>query len=162
MARLGPDTLEVVQKTLHQSKIGRTASSTDLWAAFRDVVSQIQECIFVLDGFDKYSQTDDCRAGFLQDLKTRVAHTASRIIVASRDEPDIRSELTSTNPYSAEPTLLWYRISQDDTHADINLYSKSLVDSKLQKKDNSFRRDLAAHLTHRCEGMFLWIRMQEA
>ena len=111
----------------------------------------------MLNGFEEYSSTDGCRAKFLWDLKTQVAYTASRIIVASRDEPDIRSELTSTNPFSAETTLLWYRISQDDTHADINLYSKSMADSKLQKKDNLFQRELTTHLAYRCEGMFWWI-----
>ena len=162
ISRLNQNSLGLVQgEIINPSYLGRVVSSTEIWAAFGNIVSGIRDCVFVLDGFDEYSHASGWRNGFLKNLKTQLAQTASRVLVVSRDEPDIRSELASTDHSTVELRLMWYYISKDDTHADLSLYSKNMVYQKLPKKDGLFQDELASHLTELCEGMFLWIKLLE-
>lgn len=56
--------------------------------------------------------------------------------------------------------LFEHEISQEDVHLDIDLFSRSVVDQKLPKKDDALRADLAQKMTAKCCGMFLWIYLQ--
>ena len=161
MVRINQDTLGLIRDSLQRGEGSRVASQTEIWAVFEIIVSQIPGCTFVLDGLDEYSRFDECRVEFLANLKKAVAGTTTRILVASRDEGDIRSELDPVYQNSVEQTLLKCRISKDDIQADIALYSKHTVDKKLSRKDESIRKELAMRLAQKCDGMFLWIKMQE-
>jgi hypothetical protein len=41
------------------------------------------------------------------------------------------------------------------------LFSRSIVDRKLGKKDEKMRAILVRRMVERCEGMFLWMEMPE-
>lgn len=163
------DSLRSAQKYWRsQQKRNRLASKKDLWALFRSLVVSVPNCIFIVDGLDECTpenhyggsgQTDN-RENFLSELKNSTAHTKSRILVVSRDEIDIRSQLHPTVIGPMQQTMLEIKISNDDVHHDIELFSKSVVESKLPKKALDFRNELSARITEKCDGNFLWIRMQ--
>ncbi len=158
MAQLDPNVLQLV---LRQSKVEGKASSSVVWSLFRSVVSENNNLAFVLDGFDEYSKLEDTRTDFLQKLKETIEQTTTRILITSREETDITAELSPTVSQDAGQVMLQIRISNDDVQGDIALFSRDVVDKKLPKKDESLRKDLAEELTAKCNGMFLWIKLQQ-
>jgi ankyrin repeat protein len=145
-----------------------SASQSDLWRILRFIVNHVPNCIFVIDGFDECKLSDEklrkagnTREQFLAELKNAVAHTTTRVLLMSRDEVDIRSQMSPDVTNSTKETIYEYNISLNDVRSDIHLFSKSIVDNKLFKKDNTFREELANLMADRCMGMFLWIKLQE-
>ena len=137
------------------------ASESDIWSIFGSIVSQNCDYAFVLDGFDEYDRLDDVRTKFLQRLKKAIKGTATRLLILSRDETDIKAELSPQIVEHAGLVILQCKVSREDVRHDISLFSKSIVDKKLPKKDNYFRQNLAEQLTEKCEGMFLWVKLQQ-
>ncbi|KAF2818037.1 hypothetical protein CC86DRAFT_310117, partial [Ophiobolus disseminans] len=158
MAQLDSDVLGLVQKHV---VAGQRASEPIVWSLFRCIVSGIRGCAFALDGFDEYSRARNARARFLRELKEATAGTASRILIMSRNETDIESELSTNTDEEAGHIIAQCRITKEDVQNDVSLFSKSVVDEKLPKKDDRLRQDLAERLTKKCEGMFLWIKLQQ-
>ncbi len=78
------------------------ASRADIWELFRFIASIIPNYTFVVDGLDECLRSyDDLggdgtnnRKGLLTELKSSVKNTRSRVMIVSRDEGDIRSELS--------------------------------------------------------------------
>lgn len=136
------------------------ATPTEVWTLFKAVASCLSEFVFVVDGFDECSwndlDRDGARKDFLVQLKDSIAGTSCRIALFSRNEVDIRSEIVEL------PGLKVYthRIEKEDVKDDITTLSQSIVDSKLPNKDMAVRSDLASQMAHRCDGMFLWLRLQ--
>jgi ankyrin repeat protein len=83
-------------------KVASIASESQVWSIFASIADNISPCTFVLDGLDECVKAGDRRADFLSQLKRSVAHTASRLLIVSRDEPDIRSELCAASPAAAD------------------------------------------------------------
>jgi ankyrin repeat protein len=158
IAQLDSDVLEFVQEHLDA---GQRASESSVWSIFATIVSANRNYTFVLDGFDEYSREDNIRATFLHKLKDVTGGTLSRILIASRKETDIEAELSPGKAEVAEYVLLQCKITKTDIWSDISLFSKCVVDEKLPKKDDRLRQDLAGQLAEKCEGMFLWIRLQK-
>ena len=158
IAQLDSDILELLRG---HSEAGQRASDSDVWSIFGSVVSHNCNYAFILDGFDEYNRSDDVRTEFLQRLKKAIKGTTIRILILSRDETDIRAELSPEMAQETGQITFQCRISQEDVRHDISLFSRSVVDKKLPKKDNSLRQNLAGQLAERCEGMFLWIKLQQ-
>jgi hypothetical protein len=57
--------------------------------------------------------------------------------------------------------MLECKFSKKNTQADITLYSKMVVAKKLLRKDESLRQELATLMAEKCEGRFLWIKLQQ-
>lgn len=122
----------------------------------------------MVDGLDECAQRDsswkpgtiDNRENFLSELKNSTTNTASRILVVSRDEIDIKYQLHPVMNDSIQRTLLEIKISKDDVHHDIALFSKATVDKKLPEKTPEFRNELAAYITEKCDSNFLWVKLQ--
>ncbi|KAH8879064.1 hypothetical protein GQ53DRAFT_856395 [Thozetella sp. PMI_491] len=137
-----------------------TATRATIAKLFRDIVQVVPCCTFVLDGLDECSwigQGDGGSgsvAGFLDTVLQAVAGTTTRILVVSRDEYEIRSVLGS-----AGATEL--RICPEDVGSDLSLYARSIVDKRLPRKDEVTKGDLAQKMARRCDGQFLWLRLQE-
>ncbi|KAF2182975.1 hypothetical protein K469DRAFT_217806 [Zopfia rhizophila CBS 207.26] len=161
IAQAEPDTLELVRGYCERDGAGSTASESDIWSVFHSIMSQKRNYSLFLDGFDEYTRLDDGRAQFLHKLKKAAERTASRIPVSSRDESDIKTELYPDTSQVTGYVLLQCRISREDVRHDITLYSRSVVDKKLPKKDENLRQSLARQLADKCEGMFLWIKLQQ-
>ncbi|KFY82736.1 hypothetical protein V500_10357, partial [Pseudogymnoascus sp. VKM F-4518 (FW-2643)] len=149
-----------------QTKDGHIASRTAIMNLFKLIVGSIPHCTFVLDGLDECAwlegnpkvTDEDGRTGFLTSLNDIIAKTATRIMVVSRDEADIRSGIYSIRP---NQTVYEHTISPADVQSDVSLFSKSIVNKKLKNKDEMVRNDLSQRIVDRSNGMFLWVKMQE-
>ncbi|KAL9596193.1 MAG: hypothetical protein Q9179_004702 [Wetmoreana sp. 5 TL-2023] len=151
------------QNTTHQ------ASENDLWELFQSIMTHLPDCVFVVDGFDEYYRAgsrksnvgQSLRTDFLARLKMSLATTSCRVLLVSRDEVDIRSQLSSSNQYPSGLTMYERMISVEDVQSDVEVFSRSIVDNKLSNKDDVLREEIAALMAKRCEGMFLWIKLHQ-
>ncbi|KAK2016068.1 ankyrin-1, partial [Colletotrichum eremochloae] len=155
---------EAALDVVYKRRLGQheqVAARATLVRLFREVVQTVPFCSFVLDGLDECTRLGESRGGansvarFLIELKQAVADTTARIMVISRNEPEIRHGL------SQFPGFAEYRISPEDVHADNIAYSRSIVDNKLSNKDDSTRYSIAQKMAIRCNGQFQWLKMQE-
>ena len=149
--------LNLVQTALYQHSLGRVISAADVWILFGRVLSQLQNCVFVLDGLDEYDVHS--RQDFLINLKNQLAWKGAKVLVTSRDESDIRIELGSSLADTPGLSFSSYRVAKSDTQSDIRLLSNNIIDRKLPKQDTNFRSKLATTLTDRCDGIFLWVQL---
>jgi ankyrin repeat protein len=146
-----------------------SASSFDIWETFTTILSCVPDCTLIVDGLDECTQTENSgrtveenvRQDFLINLKKSLMSTSARLLVISRDEVDIRSEMSSNVENPMEQTMYECSISKDDVQPDIALFSRSIVDRKLSNKDDLLRKELATQMTEKSNGMFLWIKLQE-
>jgi ankyrin repeat protein len=161
IARIDSDALDLVRGYRERSESGWLASETDIWTVFESIISLKRKYALFLDGFDEYARLDDVRAQFLQKLKKTAQGTTTRILMTSKNETDIKTELAPGTSQTAGIVMLKCEISKEDVRDDTALYSQSLVDRKLPKKDEALRKDLALQLAERGAGMFLWIKLQQ-
>ncbi|KAF4503554.1 ankyrin [Fusarium agapanthi] len=135
------------------------ASRRTLVDLFKQIITALPGCIFVADGLDECSQLGDGDASvarFLRDIMGAIAGANARLLLVSRDEPEIREALREH-----EEILSEYRISTNDVEADTTAYSQSVVDRKLRGKSEDLRLAISKSLTDKCQGQFLWIKLQE-
>ncbi|RFU75207.1 ankyrin repeat domain-containing 52 [Trichoderma arundinaceum] len=131
---------------------------------FSEIISIVPGCVFVIDGLDEctwlYKGNNPSRgnsiADFLEKLGRATANSATRILIVSRDEPEIRSGIESIESKTFE-----YQIVPEDVDSDTTRYSRSLVDKKLSKKSESLKDDISIKMAERCGGQFLWLKLQE-
>ena len=162
IAAVDPNVLGLIQGYSERSDYGNGALESEVWSAFEAVLAQKHRVALFLDGLDEYPRTDDARIGFLRKLKSVAAGTATRILITSREESDIKAELSPWSAQSSEQSILKCKVTREDVGEDLRLYSRSVVDKNLPKKDKSLRVKLADQLAERCEGMFLWIHLQQS
>jgi len=141
---------------------GHTASRTEIMELFRLVVQSTPNCIFVVDGLDECVWLKDSSPiGFLTALKQAIAQTTSRIMIVSRDEVSIRSGIRIIPTNDPNQTLYEHTISPGDVQSDIERFCRSTIDKKLPNKKETIRGKLSQRMVERCNGMFLWVKMQE-
>jgi ankyrin repeat protein len=153
--------LNVLSLVRRQCEAGGRASESAIWSLFESIVSEPRSYFFFLDGFDEYSRLEDARTHFLQKLKESTKRTISRILITSRDETDLHTELSPKVTQVNNHNIYHCRITKEEVRHDILRLAKNVVDKKLSNKDNGLRQDLAGQLAEKCEGMFLWIRLQQ-
>ena len=158
IAQLDSSILDLVQR---HCEAGERASNSVIWSLFESIVSEGRSYTFFLDGFDEYSRLEDTRVLFLQKLQEATKRTTSRILITSRDETDIYSELAPKPGRDTSHIIYYCKITEEEVRHDISRFSRSVVDKKLPNKDSSLRQDLAEQLTKKCNGMFLWIKLQQ-
>ena len=140
---------------------GHTASRTEIIELFRLVVQSTPNCIFVVDGLDECVWLKDSSPiSFLTALKQAIAQTTSRIMILSRDEVGIRSGIHVIPANDPNQNLYEHRISRGDVQSDIELFCRNTVDKKLPNKSETLRDKISQRMAKRCNGMFLWVRMQ--
>jgi len=160
--------MESVQNDRHGEQ---TVTHLGLWELFRAATTETDECIFILDGFDECVGIDtgtryhrnDPRKYFLRDLIQNLKSTTSRVLVVSRDEPDINEYLAADSIFGGPDSIdrFEYAISSKDTAADVQSFSQFIVSNKLSKKTETLRQQIATQAAERSEGMFLWIKLLE-
>ncbi|GAB1316489.1 hypothetical protein MFIFM68171_06699 [Madurella fahalii] len=161
--------LSVLERVYTSRKNEQTVTHLGLWELFRAVGSVVEDCTFVVDGFDECVDIDtgtryhrnDPRKCFLRDLIQNLAQTKSRVPVVSRDVPDISEYLARNSVHGAGITKLEYKISAKDTAADVRSFSEFMVNARLARKTEKLRREIADTAAERSEGMFLWIKLLE-
>ncbi|KAL9608440.1 MAG: hypothetical protein Q9167_006739 [Letrouitia subvulpina] len=146
---------------MRQRQNTRRASREDVWTLLKDIMMQVIDCVLVLDGLDEFQGVDNSRANFIRDLKKAVQFTRVRVLITSRNEFDIESELRSSNTRSQGYRILECIVSKDILKKDINLVSSSIVAKNLPGQESSLRRELATEMAERCEGQFLWLKLQQ-
>jgi ankyrin repeat protein len=152
-----------------ESKDGRNASQTDIVELFKTIVQHTPNCTFVVDGLDECawaekkwkSNENDSPTGFFESVKRAVAYTTTRILILSRDEPEIRHGFRAALAGDSNQGLNEYQIRPDDVRSDAMLFSRSVVDKKLTNKSETLKHELSQRMVGRCEGMFLWVKMLE-
>ncbi|GKT46153.1 vegetative incompatibility protein HET-E-1 [Colletotrichum spaethianum] len=152
--------LDVVckRRLAHHEQVATRATIVRL---FREVLQAVPFCTFVLDGLDECTWLGENRNGshsvarFLHELEQAIAGTTARILIVSRNEPEIRQGL------SRFPGFSEYAISPEDVRADNIAFSKSIVNNKLPNKDELTRLSISERMAERCNGQFQWLKMQE-
>ena len=158
---------EIVEQYMY-AQSSQAASEPDLWRLLKAIVQTVSDVALIIDGLDECSRADDWRNSvvssretFLLNLISAVSKTTARVLVLSRDEPDIRSQLQPGILELSGLTGYELKVSEEELRADITLFSRSIVDKRLPKKDSTLRQELSTQLTKKCDGMFLWVRLQE-
>ncbi|KAL8825726.1 MAG: hypothetical protein Q9170_007682 [Blastenia crenularia] len=153
-----------VCRTAHRNQSTRRASRSDAWNILREVSAQAPSCVLVLDGLDEFS-ADDTRHSFLRDVKKVVTSTRVKVLITSRNELDIESELSMSAAQPISQLQHWSmfecKVSKNCVKDDIDLYSQSMVTEKFIKQDIGSRQELSAQMARRADGMFLWIKLQQ-
>ncbi|KAJ0164028.1 Ankyrin-1 [Colletotrichum tanaceti] len=155
-----PIALDVVyKKRLVQNE--QVATRATVMKLFREVLQAVPSCTFVLDGLDECTWLGENRsdgnsvARFLDELRDAITNTTARLLVASRNELEIRQGLSQFPGFSE------YAISPEDVRDDNVAYSRSIVNSKLPNKDEPTRLSISQRMADRSNGQFQWIKMQE-
>ncbi|TIC90201.1 Vegetative incompatibility protein HET-E-1 [Colletotrichum higginsianum] len=155
-----PTALDVVhRKRLVQHE--QVATRATIMKLFREVLQAVPFCTFVLDGLDECTWLGENRndgdsvVRFLNELRQSITDTTARILVVSRNEPEIRQGLLQFPGFSE------YAISPEDVRDDNVAYSRSIVNSKLPNKDEPTRLSISRKMADRSNGQFQWIKMQE-
>jgi hypothetical protein len=136
------------------------ANRTTIVALFAHLVKTIPGCTFVADGLDECVHLRDGNksvASFLKHVTDAVAATDTRLLLVSRDAPQIRCALTASRCEG----FAEYKILSDDVRSDTDVYSRHIVDRKLSNKRSDIRSTLSMAMTDRCDGQFLWLKLQE-
>lgn len=151
----------------HQdSQNGRTASRSDIIGLFIDIVQQVPNCTFIVDGLDECTHREkidgaNSLKAFVETLQRAVSNCASRVLLTSRNDQDIRTGLYGTGTKPAQQNLAEYHISQGDVKSDATKFSRSIVDNKLVSKTEEQKDELSQRMVDRSESTFLWIKMLE-
>lgn len=148
---------------------GQRATRGDTLKLLREVVIKIPRCTFVLDGLDEcrwVEQDYNSNHGasivdFLGALRQAVAGTSTRLLVVSRDEPEIRNCLvneTNTN----DTIVIQHSITPEDVRPDLDMFARSIVNKRLSTMTEGTKEDISQKLAECCNGQFLWVQMQES
>ncbi|KAH6693771.1 ankyrin repeat-containing domain protein [Plectosphaerella plurivora] len=137
-----------------------SATRHTIMELFEALIRLIPGCTFVLDGLDECTTIDgdaqNCVVTFLGAVTDAIASTETRLLVVSRFLAGIQHSLQGKDPSK----LLEIKLRPNDVEADIIAYSRDIVDKKLRNKPAALRSSLCDTIVKRCEGQFLWIRLQ--
>lgn len=161
LVRMDNGALDIAYQLL-QERNTRKASKEDLWNLLGKSVKQLQKCVLVLDGLDEFQSIDDQRRIFLSRLKISVQSTGTAILITSRSEFDINLELRPSFPEVGRYRILECKISEDIVKNDIHTFASSIVERRLPRQANSLRKELSARMAERCQGQFLWLKLQQS
>ncbi|KAJ6788077.1 hypothetical protein PWT90_02524 [Aphanocladium album] len=149
----------------YESSHEQTASRTDLTELLQLVLQNFPGCTIIIDGLDEcisvnvnHTNHDDTSVcAFLEAISRAATRTNTRIMITSRNDPDISQSLWSLRGVSVKE----YKISEKDVRPDIERYSRDVISRKLSNKSEDMQKDLSQKLAERCHGQFLWIKLQE-
>ncbi|KAL9630089.1 MAG: hypothetical protein Q9204_004903 [Flavoplaca sp. TL-2023a] len=164
VTHLAQDSIEVLDQcqAARREHSGRRASRAVIWSLLKRILQQLPSCILALDGLDEFPDINETRSRFLDNLKNAVASTKVRILITSRNEPDIEAQLRPSATKLDKYTILECTLSKEDVKSDLGLYSQAVVAQKFSRQDETYREDLSAQLAERADGMFLWIKLQQS
>ncbi|KAI1420295.1 prion-inhibition and propagation-domain-containing protein [Xylaria sp. FL1777] len=129
-----------------ESTEGRIASRTAVKDLFSTLVDKLPPYAFFVDGLDEcVVERDMADSDHTSSLHEFLSLT-TEVISKSRIREGHFAEL---------------QIRPEDVKADASAFSQSIVDRKLGNKSEEQREELAHRLVHRCESMFLAIKLLE-
>ena len=135
----------------------------ELWQLFVSIGEGVPGCTFILDGFDEcidinsgvQYHTNDPRSDFLGDLISHLPKIKSRVLVVSRNVPDIKGYLSASLQTTPELDMYEYEISAKDTSADVAAFSENMINKRIPRKNATLKDKIAKEAAKRSEGMFL-------
>ncbi|BCS30162.1 uncharacterized protein APUU_80465S [Aspergillus puulaauensis] len=144
----------------------QSATRGDIFILLQEIVSTVPGCTLVLDGLDECDfakgswpgSADDSIPKFLESLRQATTGTSTRLLIMSRNEPEIRYGLLDGGP---DDDVYEHQITPDDVRDDVVAYSRSVVNEKLSKKPGSIKDGITQRLAKGCNGQFLWVRLQK-
>lgn len=146
------------------SQLGSVATRTVTMRLLQEIVHILPGCIFIIDGLDECTwlgkdatRATDSIIHFLEHLDHAIADSATRVLIASRDEPIIRAGIQNM-----ESIIFEHQIVPDDINNDIYHYSRSIVEKKLFKKSEVIKKEVSEKMAMQCAGQFLWLKLQES
>ena len=142
-----------------EAQDSRTATRTDSLDMLGIIAEQVLNCTFVIDGLDECTWAglcwepsgSDSVTEFLEAIQQAVAHTKTRIMIVSRDEPEIRAAYHSVLAKSKSRTWVEYKICPEDVRSDAMSYSQRIDQNKLGNKTNAQRDELSQRMVDRCD-----------
>ncbi|CAI7614169.1 unnamed protein product [Penicillium viridicatum] len=148
---------------------GQSATRGDTLKLLRELVIKIPRCTFVLDGLDEcrwVEQDYNSNLGasiidFLEALRQAIAGTSTRLLVVSRDEPEIRTCLVNESNTN-DAIVIQYSITPEDVRPDLDMFARSMVNKRLSTMTETTKEDISQKLAECCNGQFLWVQMQES
>ncbi|KAJ5426965.1 hypothetical protein N7465_002035 [Penicillium sp. CMV-2018d] len=148
---------------------GQSATRGDTLKLLREIVIKIPRCTFVLDGLDEcrwVEQDYNSNLGasivdFLEALRQAIAGTSTRLLVVSRDEPEIRACLVNESNTN-DDIVIQHSITPEDVRPDLDMFARSMVNKKLSTMTEATKEDISQKLAECCNGQFLWVQMQES
>ncbi|KAK1484671.1 hypothetical protein CTAM01_12915 [Colletotrichum tamarilloi] len=149
----------VREKWLAQNE--QFATETEIVSIFREILQVVPGAILVLDGLDectwlgKAPHDGKSLGRFLNTVIGAITNTASRLLVVSRDEPEIRSAMMCSKNCEE------LKIDSEDVKSDVARYARSIVDKKLPRKDEATREGVSKMLADRSNGQLLWVKLHE-
>ncbi|KAH8595490.1 prion-inhibition and propagation-domain-containing protein, partial [Bisporella sp. PMI_857] len=163
LARQDPDALDTIRGHMEGKEAGRRALQAKVWDILEDILHNKAQQTLILDGLDEYDRNDDNRISFLGILRKRMKSTNTRILLVTRNEIDIRFGVQPQNHDDPEDWIVFdCQITENNVRPDITRYSQQTVDYRLSKKSQDLRQDIAQQMADKCQGMFLWIKMQQS
>lgn len=142
------------------------ATRGDVVSLLREIVTTIPGCTLIIDGLDECiwlkgtqaTTDDDLIPGFIGALMQATAESAARVMIVSRDEPEIR---TCLHDRAQGISLFEHKITPGDVQPDVLSYSSKLVRDELRKSTDAAKESLSQKLADRCNGQFLWVKLQQ-
>ncbi|KAF3910368.1 Ankyrin-1 [Dactylellina cionopaga] len=156
-----------------KQKTGTRASMHDIWELFTKIARKMEDCICVLDGLDECFKMGQAMAhkatmnrwvDFLMKLEKYSKSTRVRLLLVSRDEPDIRQNLSSWTSHGIAPIgVTELEVKSEYTRSDIELFAQKSVQDAVAYSDPPVSNDVVMTLTslaaEKSRGMFLYITL---
>ncbi len=127
-----------------------------------EVTRAVPGCTLILDGLDECtwmghgpSTTSGSVTDFLEAFTQALADSGARVLLVSRDEPEIRGAIRGVKNHTE------IHVSLEEVQGDVARYARTIVEKKLAKKNDAVKRDVSQRMADRCEGQFLWLKLQE-
>ena len=166
MAQSDDHLLRLALEELRQSP--QQTEPTSLWKLFTVLVKCEKPWTFVVDGIDECQVSEgsrrqsgsEGRSTFLKNLIQAVVHTKSRVLIVSRDEPDIRAVLFGRPGNDVD--LHQFEINANDVESDVLAFSKIIVDEKLPEREKDEKDEIAEIIAAMSNGMILWIDLHRS
>ena len=142
------------------------ATLSDLWQILKMLMSYSPNAVFAVDGLDECPRSTNrvdlhrTREDLLNELLKVAAEAEARVLVVSRNEGDIRSQLSPHGPHTPGLRLYELPITRDLVSSDVTRFATHIVNQKLPAKPNQFNQTLATRMAQKGDGMFLFIRLQ--
>lgn len=136
----------------------KLASENQIWSMLRMALALQTNIHLVVDGLDEYPLAGDQRSKFLYRLEQCVSGSRTKLLLVSRREADIELAIAQL-----QSSIHCQECILDNTvlGKDLEAYAMTLVDEKLTSHTTEFRGEIVQTLTQRCDGMFLWIKLQQ-
>lgn len=150
----------------------QTGTDIEVFELFCQMCRSEPGLVILIDGFDECHEYQTLldrrrnvvRGRVLEQLRDAVANTASRLVIVSRDEEDIRHALCNMGCRKSKDTVIEYQIRPNDVHKDIECFSTQQMarSRQLTSCNESVQREVMEHLITKSEGMFMFVSLQSA